>query len=629
MKLPALLARLRGGARQPKPEPEARTTAAAAKRRTGLGLAGLFAGNNDILVLAEDATGLTAVVARKGKDGMIVLGEAVEAVLSENPSGADQDIHPKADLLASVLQRLQEHGEHIPRRAAVVSAAGLATLADLPVDPAKPKPPLQMLEMVRYELEPSIANHNGLWTLGEVLAARGVLQQESRRAVAAGMAGARSGPADGNLRFGETAIALGLASRPDIDTALRVQQDLQILDNEIACGWRGYSARTPDGHAAPHWLTAGLSAACRQEWLSALAENNLRPLGFWPRAGLAGVHGSAKGHLVLALEIWPEQVIRLRLAEGHLAGLASELRLEQPVTAEWLADQLTEWLAEPLDQVNLMVADGHTDALQLATALQPLLRCPVTVAAASPLAMAQLVWQATALEALSGAPAFVAIAAGDPRAPLWQRPGARGGLVAATVALALLSWEGHAWWRIQAMQQERAALAKKLEAGSSSAAESQTLVQEAKALDLKANALRGELATALARADMLELLERRTADVPALIRALGQAIDPVVVLESIHESTETDPHIGIEVRAWSPDNGAAQAYAAAVQALVVENGLTVALSGMRNRPGRQRDNGFEVSFWLVPAADLDQEALAAEPTVAPVAPNSKAAGEKP
>lgn len=627
----ALLARLRGGARQPKPEPAAPATAGAARRRPGLSLArlsSLLGGNKDILVLAEDAEGLNAVVARKGKDGMIVLGEPARAALSANSDDDDEEVHVKADLLASALRQLRERGEGIPRRAALVSAAGLAALAELPVDPARPKPPLQMLEMVRYELEPAIANHNGLWTLGEVLAARGVLNPEGRRAVAAGMAGARSGPADGNLRFGETAIALGLASRADIDAALRAQQDLQILDSEIACGWRGYPARNPDGHAAPHWLTAGLGAASRAEWLAALADSHLQPLGFWPRAGLAGVHASAKGHLILALEIWPEQVLRLRLAEGHLAGLASEPRLEQPVTAEWLADQLTEWLAEPLDQVNLLVADGHTDAEQLATALQPLLRCPVSVAAASTVAMAQLVWQAAALEALAGQPAFVGVPARDPRAPLWQRPGARGGLVAAAAVLALLSWEGHAWWNIEAMRRERAALAKKLEAGSSSAAESQSLVQEAKALDLKANALRGELAAALARADMLQLLERRTADVPALIRALGQAIDPVVVLESIRESTENDVRIGIEVRAWSPDDGKAQAYAAAVQALVAENGLAVAQSDLRSRPGRQGGSGFEVSFWLVPAVDMEQEAEQhAEQRVPPAQPTLAPAGK--
>lgn len=580
----------------------------ASRRRNGF-LSRLLAGRtrkDHVLVLLEDAAGLEARVVHLEKTGAVVLGEAVR-VAPRPDADAAGDASPVAVLLAAALDALGARGETPPPRAVVVSAASLAALLPLPVDPAKPKPSGQMLDMARYELEPAIAAHNSLWTLGEVLAALGALDAAGRAAIAAEMAGNRVGRGDGSLRFGETAIQLGLASREQVDAALAAQHGLQILDSEIACGWRGYMARDADGQTGPHWLAAGLSAGRRRDWLEALEAHGLAAAGFWARAGVAGAWAPA-AHLCLALEIWPEQVVRLRLAEGRLAGLASEPRLEQAVNAAWLADQLTDWLAEPIDRVDLLLADvgaAGVDPAALAAELSALLRTEVVVRAAAPEAVLALAGQAAAAEALGQAPRFVAISPRDPQAPLWQRPGMRGRLAAAAVLLALLGWEGHAWWNIHALRAEQAQLEARLRASSSDSAQDQVLEREAKSLDDKAHALRGELARTLARADMLDLLDRRIRDVPALIRALGQAIDPEVVLESVRESSENDPRIGMEVRAWSPDDAKAQAYAAKVQSLVGETGLSVAQADLRSRPGRQGGTGFEVSFWLVPATDLD------------------------
>lgn len=571
---------------------------ATVKRKSLVDIAGWFSRTSKVLVFLEDATGVSAVVASQVSGGRMALSELVRTTETDFSLALD----------ALFLQLSTQVGK-LPDSAVVVSAASVIGLIELPVDPIKPKPATQMLEMMRYELEPAIAAHNGLWTIGAILQARGALSLHDLADIGLMLSNTHSNLSNGALRFGELAIKQGLANQHDIDVALSVQQFIRILDNEIACGWRGYLARDTNGYDAPYWLAAGLDFSHRERWLTALDARNINCLGFAPSVGLAGAHAAIAAHssqerVALVLEIWPEQVIRLMFTEGKLTGLMTEPRLEQPITSDLLLAQLAEWTMEPINHLSLLIGDEVADIETLVLDLQTLLRCKVTVVADSLAMVHQALSQAAALDALTGNYTLTIIPSKDPQLPIWKRSGVKRWLMIMSVFFLVFSWEAYSWWRVRVMEKERAVLVGRLESDSNSASHTQSLVRDAKELDLKANLLRDELAIKLARADMMALLIKRVDEMPALIRALGRAISPEVVLESVRESNESDTHIGVQVKAWSPDNDKAQAYANTVQLLVADIGLSVAQTDLRRRAGRDGASaGYEVDFWLVPAPE--------------------------
>ena len=57
----------------------------------------------------------------------------------------------------------------MPKTVALVSANAVNAIVDLPVTPDKSRPKAQMNEMVRWELEPHMAQQNELWMIGAIV----------------------------------------------------------------------------------------------------------------------------------------------------------------------------------------------------------------------------------------------------------------------------------------------------------------------------------------------------------------------------------------------------------------------------------------------------------------------------
>lgn len=531
--------------------------------------------------------------------------------------------------LPPLLAQLRGQGLTPPRRCLLLHAGVVFAAAELPVDPARPRPALQMLDMVRYESEPALAAHNAVWTVGELLAAQGVLDAAQRQHIVQALRQGLVNEVGDALRFGEVGVEQGGLSQAQLDAALAAQQQLQALDAHIACGWLGRRVRDGQGQRAPFWVLVAAAAELRRNWLQMLRAQGLRPLGIWPRSGLAAAHAAhvdaagapaapaattQPGGTALVLEVWPQQVLALRLVDGQCAGWHQEARHELPADAQVLAEMLAAWQDEPIGSVSLLVADAGTDAAALARALQGLLRQDVQLLAADEEAVRLRTAQAALAEAQAeaGARRVPSLLLRDPRPRWWRRSELRPWLALAAASLAALGWQGWAWADIHAMRAERARLQAMLQRHSGSAQEAYELSSEARALDAQAGALRGELAAALARADSLAALQARQENVPALIRALGAAMGPRAVLDAVVESVDHDIRLGLEVRAWSTDAAVLHDYAARVAASVHTLGLSVAQVEVQARPGRLGTPGQQGRFWLVPeAAELQAPAAAA------------------
>ncbi|MFT3822166.1 MAG: hypothetical protein QM750_31870 [Rubrivivax sp.] len=562
----------------------------------------LRTGGAAALVLDVGPQGTRAAVWQRGSSGGAAAWRQ-QGPAAEHPSCAPDEALP------ALLAQLRGHGARLPRSALLLHAGIVLTGVDLPVDPDKPRPAVQMLEMVRYESEPALAAHNGLWTVGEVLAARGALSAGQRQRIAQALRQGLVNELGDPKRFGEVGVDSEGLPQPVLDAALAAQHEIQVLDSSIACGWQGRRVRDGHGQRTPLWWLSAGSAALRQRWLDALHRQRLRPLGLWPRAGLAAAHaaGSDSG-TTLVLEVWPEQMLALRLVDGQPAGWRQEARQELPadpqVLAEMLAQMLAEWQVEPVSAVRLLVADAECDAPALVQGLQRLLREEVQLPAADPAACAERRAHAALQEAwaAAGGRRVPAVALRDPRPAWWRGPGVRPWLAVAAAGIAGIAWQGWEWHGIRAMRAEQARLQGALAQQSSSAQEAQELTDEAHQLDQQAAALRAELARAIASADSMAAIAERLQHVPALIRALGASMDPRVVLDAVVEGLDRDIRIGLEVRAWSPDQARLLDYANTVREAVRPLGLVAAQPEVKSRPGRLGSPGYEGRFWLVPEA---------------------------
>lgn len=569
----------------------------------------LSGSSDELLVLDVGPTGAQLSLMRGGAPGVdtLCLGQA-------HDPGTDPD-----RVLPALLQRLRDQGLRPPRRLALSLAGAVLGTADLPVDPQRPRAPSQMGEMVRYEVEPAVAAHNSLWSVGEVLAARGALDAATRARIASGLARGQVNEFGDPLRFGELGMAQQWLERHALDEALAAQQDLQVLDTELACGWHGELLRDAQGHRTPHWRLAAMSQALRERWLVAAKGQGLRLLGLWPSAGLSLLHAAAPAGTTLALEVLPEQLLALRLVDARVAGWRSEPRQERTLNASLLADVLAEWQVEPLTEVLLVVADGG-EAEPLAAALQRLLRVPVRLLADTASASAARRAGVLAREQALAPPKrqALAIPVRDPRPALWQRPALRPWFALLAVLVGLVAWQAQAWREIWRLQADTARMAEVQRRSSGNAQEQQQLTVEAQQLDAEADQLRDALGSLNHKLQGMALIVERQRTVPGLIRALGQAIDDRVVLDAIVESRDPDVAMGLQVRAWSPAPDRLQAYAARVAQGVAPLGLAVAQSELAQRRGRMGTPGHQISFWLVPEpAELAQ--VPAEPASAPAA----------
>lgn len=542
-----------------------------------------------VLMIEADGLGARAAVASR-RSGQWRFGAWVRSRRGQPRAQADE-----------LLAALAAAGERRPRRALLLSSACVPALLDLPVDPQRPRPEAQMREIVRYELEMPVAQHNGLWTLGEVLHALGVLDAGQRRHVVEAMEQRRQHPQEA-CRFGEIAIAEALADRKQIDGALECQQAQQILDSDLACGWCAVPQAGNQIHDGPRWFGAACAPAWRDAWREALADAGVRLLALAPRLLLPGLAGAAGARTRLVVEIRPEQIVRMRRRGPAVDGFDAEPRLERAVDAGWIADGLVEWSLDEPEALGLVVSDAGLDAAAvdgLVAELQARLRVPCELLANGPEAAAALAGAAWLADRdrereLRHTPE---IAARVPLPPPWKTRGGRQALAAAAALLALAGWEGQARWELARMEGELERLRTQARVRSEDTSAQDQL--RARDLSGRLDDRRKELAALLAEAERLEAIARRTRMVPELIRSLAAVIDPQIVLDAVRESA--GGREGIAVEAWSTSDVLAQRFARDVQEAVRPLGLGVAQADLRAGVGRTGAQGFRIDFWLIPA----------------------------
>jgi Tfp pilus assembly protein PilN len=355
-----------------------------------------------LFVVETDGFGLRAAVLTSARGE--VSFERVVATREAEPDAA----------LAEVVSALRAEGAALPGEALLLTATALPALLDLPVPPGRPRPHLQMQEMVRWEMEPLFVQRVGVWQLGAILIRRGFLRPDQVEAALREIGNDLETP-----RLGDWAVARGWITQAQQESCLAIQKRLQTTDDEIVCGWSG-PASAAEGPARAEqkfpWLVCGMGRSDRLEWVNRFGMQGLLLQGIYPLVGcaVAALNGDLSG-VGMVIETHGGMMGCMRLEKGWPTSLqvlythTPSFTTAHPVSEEEGAIYWTEEAGAPAprQQQRPIAVAVSPDAL------------PEGISATR---LSGLLGAARHHWGLEGGARTACVPAFDPGPPPWQRP---------------------------------------------------------------------------------------------------------------------------------------------------------------------------------------------------------------
>ncbi|MDR2164931.1 MAG: hypothetical protein LBO79_04730 [Zoogloeaceae bacterium] len=570
-------------------------------RRVFSRLAGMF--RPGFLLLAQDVSGLVGVVARRQGYRQWRFSEMAHSRAAEFPRALEE-----------VRSSLEAAGVKLPRRVLIASRFVVPARIALPLDPAKSRPAAQMREIVRSEIEPVAAEFATLWSIGAVLAGRGLITAHMREQVVLELA-LRREQGKGQVFFGQLACELGFIQPQELEASLHLQEKLQMLEANFACGWAGFAGE--EGQP-PVWLGAATGLSTWNQYEATCRKNGLKLAALLPLIWSASEtedRERARERRV-ALEIHGEEVVAVLREKGRVVASRNEGRMERALAANWLLGMASDWRADETPELEIICLE-EADA----AAFLPLLEDLEHQWGKAP----RLLDQARARQELFAfmarqqklpRPLLPVIRFGLPRKAIWRRA-LFWQLFAPILALSVAAGvEIQQRLVLKELRQRYA----KVEVENQK--QSQTRQQEGQAL-AEINAVRKNLdegrekvARLMPEVERFHAIEGMARQLPNIMRMLARTINDDVVLEGVQNSRSASSIGHVQVIGWSPSYSSAQMYAQQVQETFGQaSGLNyvVAQTNVKAAPGRDGSPGYQVSFWLVPTQEeLAPEELGAE-----------------
>ena len=218
------------------------------------------------------------------------------------------------EAVGEVVGQLGKKTRLLPKQAVLVTPSAAADLLYLPVDPKKPRPRLQMAEMVRWELEELFVRLNDSFSLGALLQGRGYLSSGQRKRVEEAAAGTRQ---SGSSLFGE------LVSGAQVEECMAIQEQLSAMDEELVIGAVSQAAEHESEQFC--WYGGGVGEGIRNQWAAACRKHGVRLQWIYPQLGsTAPLVESRDGGWIL-VEVRQEQCAVIRGEKEKIAAVSSIL----------------------------------------------------------------------------------------------------------------------------------------------------------------------------------------------------------------------------------------------------------------------------------------------------------------
>ncbi len=515
--------------------------------------------------------------------------------------------------VAEVVGSLREQGWSGRGRAVLLMPGVISALVELPVSPAKPRPPLQMQELVRWELEPLLMQHTTIWSVGRILVGLGYLEEAQAREILARQQGkfqGKEGEAKMEMyslkRFGDVAIEHGYITREQLDEALAKQAWLRMEGDDIACGWQAI-AHAEDAQGPYPWLATGVNKGLMKQWESAFAAQRVTLESLFPVAGCAAAILPPHEPAIL-LEAGGGQVVGMRLGEKGVEAVVSH---ESALNGAMEACLETYHGLTPPDPESIWLAVGEGGDARLAAMLSEVVGRKVRLMEPGVAGVAEDVSSGMAGAArqvfgLPGSAHCGAVLTRGPKVPLRSLPQFRLAAGGALLLGGILLAEGVLQLRHSLAEAAAERVGKQAAEIDAAVARVQALIKQKD--DIKARLTEAD-AMALRATFYTDELPRRAALLRNLLTELENTVSDRLVLDRIAE----EPQKGMVVTAWALSDAAAQQFALTLKRNLDPMGLAVVEVRVTEKNGRLSLPGYGLTLRIVDKAVAEQLAKAGTP----------------
>ncbi|CAG0955083.1 hypothetical protein MTYP_00412 [Methylophilaceae bacterium] len=543
-------------------------------------------------------------------------GEQLTVAFSARSEATDYKV-AVAEVVAAL--RDQDWGGH---DAILLTPGAFSTLIELPVSPAHPRPPIQMQEMIRWELEPLLMQHNMLWSVGQILLGLGYLTEAQIADVLDRQQGKQKGGSLGEnaaqvyslKRYGELAIEMGYITPEQMDECLAKQAWLRSDGDEFGCGWAAQVSGGYDKDAAGEagtysWLVSGANLGMMRQWELAFAAAKVELKEVYPLVGCAAalldemddaVLLEAHAGLVSGVRIQSDAVSMVRLQQSTLSSVLDAC-LE---TYHGLVPPETKkvWLTTAFGE-----SDGLDDGLSgmIGRAIDWL---PLQSREATPGMLG------AALDFLKpkGSRRCCSVSVRGPRPPIWQRVEARAVAACLLLLLVIGVLELTLLVRSDLAQGEHARVADAKKDFDAAVARAQAQIDAVNKVKADIGAKEAELSKLADRFDFFAIeLPARASFIQSLLEDMAATMTEDVVVNVIEET----PNYGFRVAGWALSDVAAQQFIQSFKAAMATWGMDIADPIVRAQAGRLGLMGYDMHFRLVQIKD-EPEAVPAAATPA-------------
>jgi hypothetical protein len=287
-------------------------------------------------------------------------GFGINAYLVERSGDAIELVHfvcnthaEPGSSLTDICAQLKNDGYPWPKKALLISGATTTALLPLPIENDKKLSDKQMLELVRWEMEPLFTEHIAHWSIGGLLIACGYLTEPQRKQLLVELGeqkerlAGRGGRAP--TRFGELAIQAGFISQAQLDECLILHEKNQMIDPAIDCSWSDQSISSTNQGGL--WLCSAMSLPIRQQWLTAFAQQKIF------LAGIYSQHHSAVSQLPVAINAQLLLVINVSLVtviqvkDNQVISTKQHRCSDYALTTDDIIVLLSEFIEKGLQQI--------------------------------------------------------------------------------------------------------------------------------------------------------------------------------------------------------------------------------------------------------------------------------------
>lgn len=549
-----------------------------------------------LLACKADGFVFRAMVVGKENGAIKVYGEALSRELDFYKAIED------------CIAQLKEQDVAVPSKACLVTPAVVPALLDLPVTPDDPRPKQQMEELIRWEMEPIIAQQNDQWVIGVILQGRGYISNQERRDVAVAVELATSAAGGkGTARFGEMAIEEGFISREQLDECLLLQEKMVVVDDNIACGWSMQTQTDADGSERVAWFTCAISATLRRAWVNAFSRHKIKLRWFYPEVGatIAAIEdeeGADQNRVVL--EVHQEQLACFRTATGNVAAMQVEPRIIGQLNVDSCVDVCHDQMRPGIQRLHI-TPEGKDLAAELAVRLN---RDVITL----PASKNTLVGAAAHALGLRAPQILPRIASEETKGKYSVSGDVMRGAAVVAVLTAMIGTEGYLRVTGINAENELARLEQEYDDRMAEKKRVQTFTSEISQLEDLLREKEQRLGRASHELDVIEnILLARGRLVPGVLEKLRESVSEEVVIDSLQEANNKLGYFTLE--AWALNNTSAQLFVTKLNRELAEWDLSVVDENISSARGRLGLSGYAVSLSIVPGKRVDRNSDASTP----------------